>query len=803
MLLNLTRGGLEVLVLKSIIVVIAVVVTVCLTAGTCRAQTVAELSLEEAYAALAEGRFTDARTGFEQAASGDGVCRARALAWIASLDTYDPIFYGNVQWNQGRAWRLAPDDGDVWAAIAYSWHSANAPEDAFRAAKRAVQAGASTCEPEFILMTAAAMRGGRSEVLRLGALVLAAPCRHPDSWMSGTAIGLSTQEPDVARARVMEMSAADDATYITHLCCALAAGRVLGDSPLTNRELSLAAELLPDDYRAVLQTARIMLEARQEDRALALLERYEQRMPLVKSAHFWNAHMMMRAGASPDAVIQEFGMAQMLDSANPHIRFAMGKALYNAYRTDDAWYSFREAAALDSTFAAASMMLSAIEEERGNWTECLLHARRATRHDTTDFLSWSMMGRALTELGRDREALTAQRTVVRLAPLVFEGHADLLLSLIALEMHEDALEAAMEAYRACSPHAPAAYDVGVALWGIGRFEEAIPYFEEAVRLDSRLDDAWANLGAAYSACERNEEAFAALARALELDPRDAAARTTLGGLYMISERFEEAARELAAALELDPSSEQVRRNLAYALTKLERASEGAAVLEAGGESSGDGDPVAVRMRAETLMRAGLFGEARGLYLQLVERDEAGAEDYANLGVACEELGFFGDAEEAARKALALEPALLEVRYNLGAVLQTVGRYAEAAALYEDELSRNPDHAKCYGNLSAIRALAEDYEGASELAARAVELDPSYYIGYTNLSQSLIKLGRGREAAAAARGAINVDPDNEIGWYLLGGACLADGNRECAREAVRELDRLESRLAVPLRSMAGI
>jgi tetratricopeptide (TPR) repeat protein len=138
---------------------------------------------------------------------------------------------------------------------------------------------------------------------------------------------------------------------------------------------------------------------------------------------------------------------------------------------------------------------------------------------------------------------------------------------VELEESED-LPGAVRAYEQAlltgGPDAEIAFDLGNALYALGRLDEAIVRFEQAVEIDPEYVEAWNNLGGVYADVGLWEEAIRAACTALELAPDYADPHYNLAEAYAASSRYGDARLHANRYLQHDPDSpwaERLRKDL--------------------------------------------------------------------------------------------------------------------------------------------------------------------------------------------------------------------------------------------------
>lgn len=123
---------------------------------------------------------------------------------------------------------------------------------------------------------------------------------------------------------------------------------------------------------------------------------------------------------------------------------------------------------------------------------------------------------------------------------------------------EERLEEAVLAYgKALDPARPRldiAFNLGNALYALGRYEDAVRALTLATELDPEYVEAWNNLGNALSQLERHADACGHFERALALEPDYGDAHFNLAESLAACGEVERARRHWRAYLALDPDS---------------------------------------------------------------------------------------------------------------------------------------------------------------------------------------------------------------------------------------------------------
>ena len=141
-----------------------------------------------------------------------------------------------------------------------------------------------------------------------------------------------------------------------------------------------------------------------------------------------------------------------------------------------------------------------------------------------DMIAWSNRGVALTNLGRDDDALKSREKVLELLELSLEkdpknstswmAKAEILAGMNRLEEAVQACDKVIEINTSFVEYA--ADTKGYLLEGLGRNEEALQAYDLAIELNPKNERLWYSKGGVLSALGRTSEADAAFAKAKEL-----------------------------------------------------------------------------------------------------------------------------------------------------------------------------------------------------------------------------------------------------------------------------------------------
>ncbi len=390
-----------------------------------------------------------------------------------------------------------------------------------------------------------------------------------------------------------------------------------------------------------------------------------------------------------EEALSRFEQALRSAPESPEVIEALGRALLNLDRLDEAEVSFREALALDAEWPAPRMGLASLAMRREEPLKVVHHLERAIEADPELAEAYVELGRYYGMLG---ESALAHETFER-----WTAHhpddADMLINAgltafdatdyeAALDFFERAAEAAGEASgesdvqqrNGANTYRANALDM------LGRYPEAVAAYEAVISESPEWWEAHANLGICHARNNHPREAEAAFRRGLEDCPGSPEIRD-----------------ELAAHL---LSEQRNPGDLEEALVLAEEA---------------------VALGREEVRHLHTLAEAR-----LALADEAGAM-------------------AAYQTVLDLDPRDPAAHLELGLLQEKRGETASAEQHYIESLKHDPDNPRALYSYASLYYAAEDLDAAEELLVRAVAAEPTYAPALSALAS--VQARRGDRAGA--------------------------------------------------------
>jgi len=386
---------------------------------------------------------------------------------------------------------------------------------------------------------------------------------------------------------------------------------------------------------------------------------------------------------------------QALEAApeNPEAIEAVGRALLNLGRLEEAEASFLDALEIDPEWVAPRMGLALVALGRDEPFKIVHHLERAIEADPGYPESYVELGRYYGYMG---EPALAKATFERWTGRHPED-ADMLINAgltlfdaadfaEAYAFFEKAVEAATEA----DQRSGALTFRANALDMLGRYEEAVAAYEEVIAETPEWWEAHANLGICHARNGHMERAEAAFRRGLEDCPGSPEIRDELAAhLLAQGGDLQEALKlsEEAVALGRD----EIRHLITLGEVKL---------------ALGDDEGTAEAYRA------------------VLDLDPESPDAHLELGILHERRGETTEAEEHFVESLKADPGNPRALYSYASLYYTADDLETAEEILERAVAADAEYSPALSALASIRARRGEYGDALDFIERAVEAGES-------------------------------------------------------------------------------
>jgi tetratricopeptide (TPR) repeat protein len=394
-----------------------------------------------------------------------------------------------------------------------------------------------------------------------------------------------------------------------------------------------------------------------------------------------------------EEALARFEQALAAAPENPEVIEAVGRALLNLDRLEEAEASFLDALELDPDWVGPRMGLAMVALRRDEPFKIVHHLERAIETDPEYPDAYVELGRYY---GAMAEPALAKATFERWTARHPED-ADMLINAgltafdaadyaQALDFFEKATEAALVEEQKSGARTFRANTLDM----LGRYDEAVEAYEEVIAETPEWWEAHANLGICHARNGQPARAEAAFRRGLEDCPGSPEIRDELAA-HLLSER-----RDLPEALRLSEEAVALGRDEIRHLHTL-----GEARLAIGDEPG-----------------------AAEAYSAMLALDPENPEAHLELGLLYEARGEAREAEEHFVESLKSDPANPRALYSYASLYYAADDLETAEELLVRAVASDARYSPALSALASIRARRGDYRDALDYIEKAVEAGES-------------------------------------------------------------------------------
>jgi tetratricopeptide (TPR) repeat protein len=394
-----------------------------------------------------------------------------------------------------------------------------------------------------------------------------------------------------------------------------------------------------------------------------------------------------------EEALSRFEQALAAAPENPEVIEAVGRALLNLDRLEEAEASFLDALELDPEWVAPRMGLALVALRRDEPFKIVHHLERAIEADPEYPDAYVELGRYY---GSMAEPALAKATFERWTARHPED-ADMLINAgltafdaadyaQALEFFERAVEVASGEEQKNGARTFRANTLDM----LGRYEEAVEAYEEVIAETPEWWEAHANLGICHARNGRPERAEAAFRRGLEDCPGSPEIRDELAA-HLLAER-----KDLQEALRLSEEAVALGRDEIRHLHTL-----GEVRLSLGDESG-----------------------AAEAYHAMLALDPENPEAHLEIGLLHEVRGEVREAEEHFVESLKSDPANPRTLYSYASLYYGADDLETAEELLVRAVAADASYSPALSALASVRARRGDFGDALDYIEKAVEAGES-------------------------------------------------------------------------------
>jgi tetratricopeptide (TPR) repeat protein len=394
-----------------------------------------------------------------------------------------------------------------------------------------------------------------------------------------------------------------------------------------------------------------------------------------------------------EEALARFEQALAAAPENPEVIEAVGRALLNLDRLEEAEASFLDALELDPEWVAPRMGLAMVALRRDEPFKIVHHLERAIETDPEYPDAYVELGRYY---GAMAEPALAKATFERWTARHPED-ADMLINAglttfdaadyaQALDFFEKAAEAASVEEQKSGARTFRANTLDM----LGRYDEAVDAYEEVISETPDWWEAHANLGICHARNGQPARAEAAFRRGLEDCPGSPEIRDELAA-HLLAER-----RDFQEALRLSEEAVALGRDEIRHLHTL----------------------------GEVRLATGDEAGAAEAYRAMLALDPENPEAHLELGLLHEARGEVREAEEHFVESLKSDPANPRALYSYASLYYAADDLESAEELLVRAVASDAHYSPALSALASVRARRGDYRDALDYIEKAVEAGES-------------------------------------------------------------------------------
>jgi serine/threonine-protein kinase len=383
---------------------------------------------------------------------------------------------------------------------------------------------------------------------------------------------------------------------------------------------------------------------------------------------------------------------------------------------------------------------------------------------TLPAVSFDLLGRALGDVGSNKEAEAILRRGRRLYPDDLWLNYDLAVVLDARSRREEAIRY-FTAARILRPES--AHELAHALEYKGETEDAISVFRDLARIRPKNGRHLSCLGRALEERGARDESRVALASAATLlreavteRPDNYVALLNLGNVLKNQGRLDESLVMYRKALQIKPEYIAALENVGITLFLKKKYDEAMTYYRKAIKLKPD-TSAAYQGLSSVLDAKGQVDDAIEICRQGLHFRPDNAPLHNQLGFLLERKGRHEESLIEKQQALRLTPDDPDLIHGLGVVLSKLGRFEEAVAAFRNSLALNPNNSYPLNALAWYLVTAPDHrkrnpEEALKLARKAVKEGPDVATNYNTLGLAEYRNGLYEQAITALKKSIEMN-----------------------------------------------
>jgi tetratricopeptide (TPR) repeat protein len=549
----------------------------------------------------------------------------------------------------------------------------------------------------------------------------------------------------------------------------------IGDSQRAFQELTRTVELAPDNYRAHVDLANLLMTVRAQDgspdsetlkQAKVHLDLLREKQPNSAETHQAWSNYYATQNKLPDA-IREMQQAIALDPSrsDPYVMLALLQLRSNQLDASEA--SLKKAIAVDPKSLNAQLALGTFYQSHGRILEAEQQFRHTIEVDPKSADARASLVRVLLQEGKKDEIepfLQKTRKDLTDDPQGYRMLGDYYFA-------EGDLDKALNEYASIYSEYPkdvtAKKNYIQLLILKNRVDEASKLTAELLKANPNDSDSLIYKGEIQMRQNDAAGAIQSFQSALKNDAGNAVAHFQLGNAHAQQKDSSRAESEWREAVRLRPSLIEAQHSLAA--VELDRADYGALLQTAQQiityqPSSPDG----LLLKAVAEMAQQKFADAQRDTDEAMQRAPDSAAPLVQMGNIQFAQKHLADAEKYYRQALDKNPSSNEALSGLVNTYTAQKQFDKAISATNGQINKSPNNSGFYYLLGSILfAGKKDYSGAEAVLRKAIDLDKDNVDAIEKLGKVETEAGQPDQALALYLQATKDHP-REVRFYIFAG-----------------------------------
>ncbi len=402
---------------------------------------------------------------------------------------------------------------------------------------------------------------------------------------------------------------------------------------------------------------------------------------------------------------------------------------------------------------------------KGEYIKVISLSRKMTKNYPGYAFGWRMLGTALQQTGRNKEALLPLQKVVKLAPDDAETRKNTLVDLFNKGKYTEVIQLSKQMTEDCPNYAFGWKVLGSVLKQIDQSKDALLSLKKAVEFSPDDAEAHNNLAITLNELEFSKEAEISCRRSLQLDPESAETHNTLGIILQALNRLDEAEASYQHALQIKPNYTGACNNLSNTLQEQGRLDEAKDYCHKALKV--DPNYASAHLTLGNIYRElEQLDKAEACFVQAIKIKPNLAEAYNNLGNILQTQGRLDESETCYRKTLEIKPNFISAQLMMGNVSQDLGKLNKAESSFRKVIEAKPNDVSAYHNLGNTLQILGRLDEAEACCRKALEIDPGSALAYINLGNTLHRLGRFDETETCFQQALKIESGDDLAFRNL-------------------------------------